>query len=593
MSIRNIPITVNNEYVDGAGVVVGSAGSAKDVALVITFGSPWDGYSKRINWLDSRGGNATLTVLTANLLKAGTTNVYIVPIPSGPKTYQGEMQMTIQGYTLDDDDEIDTIAKSATAYFKVLPSDWVLDDDDSVTPTVAQQLQTEIDDLIDDIAEITGHTEDSEAYAVGTRGGTDVPSTDVTYHNNSKYYSQQSAQSASDAEDSAEDAEDSADSAADSATAASGSASSASEYATAASGYADSALAAKNAAVSAKDDAVTAKNDAVTAKAAAETAEQKIENMTATAQGLAAGASPTVTKTEVGGVVNLDFGIPKGDKGETGATGATGAAATIQVGTVTTGEPGTAATVTNRGTPGAAIFDFTIPKGAKGDAGEGSGDMLASDYDPGSDVINVGGIKNFVAANGGKAVIVTTESTFAEVNAAFESGKTVILKVLTQQTSITAYTHYRLVSYEEDYAYVFTADTTEQIVPQFRWYMIDEEGNWTHGENNLAKSSDLASKANQSDLEALSDEVDDLSDVVDLNTAARHTHGNKALLDTYTQTEANLADAVSKKHSHDNANVLSGIAASDVTNWNNKVDKASGTLSFTLGRDANGLYIEY
>lgn len=32
------------------------------------------------------------------------------------------------------------------------------------------------------------------------------------------------------------------------------------------------------------------------------------------------------------------------------------------------------------------------------------------------------------------------------------------------------------------------------------------------------------------------------------NTTARHTHANKALLDTYTQTEADLADAVVKKH---------------------------------------------
>lgn len=31
--------------------------------------------------------------------------------------------------------------------------------------------------------------EDAEAYAIGTRGGTDVPSTDPAYHNNSKYYS--------------------------------------------------------------------------------------------------------------------------------------------------------------------------------------------------------------------------------------------------------------------------------------------------------------------------------------------------------------------------------------------------------------------
>lgn len=43
---------------------------------------------------------------------------------------------------------------------------------------------------------------------------------------------------------------------------------------------------------------------------------------------------------------------------------------------------------------------------------------------------------------------------------------------------------------------------------------------------------------------------------LDANTAARHTHTNKALLDTYTQTEANLADAVNKKHSHSNKALL-------------------------------------
>ena len=34
--------------------------------------------------------------------------------------------------------------------------------------------------------------EDAEAWAVGQRNGTDVPSTDPTYQNNSKYYSEQS-----------------------------------------------------------------------------------------------------------------------------------------------------------------------------------------------------------------------------------------------------------------------------------------------------------------------------------------------------------------------------------------------------------------
>ena len=69
---------------------------------------------------------------------------------------------------------------------------------------------------------------------------------------------------------------------------------------------------------------------------------------------------------------------PKGDKGltgdkgatgERGPQGATGAAATIKVGTVSTGNPGTNATVVNAGTANAAVFNFTIPRGATGAVG--------------------------------------------------------------------------------------------------------------------------------------------------------------------------------------------------------------------------------
>ena len=45
--------------------------------------------------------------------------------------------------------------------------------------------------------------------------------------------------------------------------------------------------------------------------------------------------------------------------------------------------------------------------------------------------------------------------------------------------------------------------------------------------------------------------------------AATHTHDNKALLDTYTQTEANLADAVAKKHSHANKTELDKFESGD------------------------------
>lgn len=56
--------------------------------------------------------------------------------------------------------------------------------------------------------------------------------------------------------------------------------------------------------------------------------------------------------------------------------------------------------------------------------------------------------------------------------------------------------------------------------------------------------------------------------------AIDHEHANKALLDTYTQTEENLADAVAKKHEHTNATVLNGITAEKVTAWDSAESNA-------------------
>ena len=90
----------------------------------------------------------------------------------------------------------------------------------------------------------------------------------------------------------------------------------------------------------------------------------------ATATGLAAGASPTVTLGGTPSARTFAFGIPKGDQGDAGA------AATVSVGSTTTGAPGSNASVTQGGTPQERVFDFTIPRGAtgaKGDKGDPGG----------------------------------------------------------------------------------------------------------------------------------------------------------------------------------------------------------------------------
>lgn len=62
----------------------------------------------------------------------------------------------------------------------------------------------------------------------------------------------------------------------------------------------------------------------------------------------------------------------------------------------------------------------------------------------------------------------------------------------------------------------------------------------------------------------------DLDDALKAKVDTAHSHANKALLDTYTQTEADLADAVTKKHAHANKTVLDGITAEKVSAWDGK-----------------------
>lgn len=110
-----------------------------------------------------------------------------------------------------------------------------------------------------------------------------------------------------------------------------------------------------------------------------------------------------------------------------------------------------------------------------------------------------------------------------------------------------------------------------------------------------AAAADATTKANQAltDAKAYTDtEVGKDRARLDALEADTHTHSNKALLDTYTQTEANLADAVAKKHEHANKAVLDGIDANKVAAWDaaeqNAKDFATG-LNNTLTATVNGI----
>jgi len=80
--------------------------------------------------------------------------------------------------------------------------------------------------------------------------------------------------------------------------------------------------------------------------------------------------SSNTVRLASGGTVQVRTGVLRG-VGPTGATGADGVAATVTIGTVTTGSAGSSATVTaaTGSTTNAAIWNFSIPQGVKGDTG--------------------------------------------------------------------------------------------------------------------------------------------------------------------------------------------------------------------------------
>ena len=90
--------------------------------------------------------------------------------------------------------------------------------------------------------------------------------------------------------------------------------------------------------------------------------------------------------------------------------------------------------------------------------------------------------------------------------------------------------------------------------------------------NKQPTAEELKTQLGLGSLAYLSEVVEDnlssaLKEKVNAAAEGNHSHSNKALLDTYTQTEADLADAVAKKHSHANADELAKIVDGDKAKW--------------------------
>lgn len=113
-----------------------------------------------------------------------------------------------------------------------------------------------------------------------------------------------------------------------------------------------------------------------------------------------------------------NVGQIQGSAGPQGPSGVDGTAATISIGSVTSGEPGSNPIVNNSGTANAAILDFVIPQGAKGAQGDrGPQGPQGVQGDPGATLIP--NVKETITLESGKAAEVSVDTTTDVTKASF------------------------------------------------------------------------------------------------------------------------------------------------------------------------------
>jgi hypothetical protein len=267
--IRTIPLKIQNEYITGDKGMIGAAGSHNDVILRMEFSGMWDGLTKMVQFRDALGEATIEVLLTADMLEADDTSVYLVPVPNGAKKYAGEMTLCIKGAAVSAQKE--TRATLAVyGRFTVAESKWSADAETEadVPASNVEKLQGQIDNVLATIVDARKAATEAAKSAEGAALSQSRAQTSEQYAGE---YAQDAADSATAAARSAARAESynsgakkSADRAATSATNAASSERNAGSYAATANGAKYDAESAATEAASSQSAAKQSENNAKT-----------------------------------------------------------------------------------------------------------------------------------------------------------------------------------------------------------------------------------------------------------------------------------------------------------------------------------------
>ena len=148
---RIINVNVAGSYLSKDSRNAGVQHEANATRLRITFSEEWDAYGKTVTFWDATGSTPTKILLGADRLEDITvsTRVYLCPIPGEAMTEAGDMTFVVDGYL----DGVRQRSISGTMTVHKAPFAPDAAEPSDPTPTQAEQLQTQIDTMLGDMAE--------------------------------------------------------------------------------------------------------------------------------------------------------------------------------------------------------------------------------------------------------------------------------------------------------------------------------------------------------------------------------------------------------------------------------------------------------
>lgn len=166
------------------------------IEATFTLGENWTGYdSVRAVWKTDY--YTISTVLDAN---------FTCIVPTEVLRYKAKVFVNLVGSIVENDTLTDRLTTFPVLALTVKANAAV--NGTETVPVTPSQFEQFVEAVQDAAGSISDYSYDSEAWAVGKRGGVDVPSTDETYHNNSKYWAEQNAGLADDVADLSDDVAD-------------------------------------------------------------------------------------------------------------------------------------------------------------------------------------------------------------------------------------------------------------------------------------------------------------------------------------------------------------------------------------------------